>query len=264
MFEWDKFKAFWQEMFIIAFIALVIRTFIFEPFYIPSPSMEKTLMTGDLVVATKYDYGYSKHTFLFLTPQFIKGRLLASQPDYGDVVIFRSNHDNGALRYIKRLVGMPGDKLQMISGILYINDKQVGREFIDKEKRPIKDSRTGQEYEMTYRKYVETLPNGVKHNAYYIAELGKDWENNLDNTKEFTVPEDHYFMMGDNRNNSNDSREDIGFVPFENLIAKGKFVMLSFGEFFWMNVGPIEQIGRVIPWITSLRCNRIFKNIYGL
>lgn len=264
MFEWDKFKAFWQEMFIIAFIALVIRTFIFEPFYIPSPSMEKTLLTGDLVVATKYDYGYSKHTFLFITPEFIKGRFLASEPSYGDVVIFRSTHDNGNLRYIKRLVGMPGDKIQMISGILHINGKAIAREFVEKEKGVLRDPRSQEEYEVTYRKYIETLPNGVKHHAYYLAELSESWENNLDNTKEFQVPEGHYFMMGDNRNNSNDSRESIGFVPYENLIAKGKFIMISFGKFFWQDVGLVEQVTRIIPWISSVRASRIFKGIYGI
>lgn len=255
----DTHNSFWQEvksLFYIAIIALLIRTFIMEPFFIPSGSMKQTLLEGDYVFATKYSYGYSKNSFLFIIPHFIKGRFLASKPSRGDIVILRSNHDNLERRYIKRLIGLPGDKIQMISGILYINDEPVGREYQDKV---IGEDGTA------YKKYQETLPDGVKHRAYYLADEGNSWAKFLDSTKAFHVPEGEYFFMGDNRNESNDSRMDLGFIPFENLIAKAQFIMFSTEKLLWDSKHSLgEQIAQFYHWIASTRINRLFRSVYGL
>lgn len=255
----DLHNSFWQEMkslSYIAIIALLIRTFIMEPFYIPTPSMEKTLPVGDYVFATKYSYGYSKHSFLFFAPHFIKDRFLASEPSRGDIIIFRSNHDNFQRRYIKRLVGLPGDKIQMISGVLYINDKPVGKEFIESYKNKSQTS---------YKKYKETLPNGFSHNTYYLGDSEPALRKWLDTTQAFQVPENQYFFMGDNRNNSADSRVDMGFVPFENLIAKAQFILFSTEKELWSNDFTFtEQIAQFYYWIASTRVNRMFRSVYGL
>lgn len=255
----DLHNSFWQEMkslFYIGIIALLIRTFIMEPFFIPSPSMEKTLLDGDYVFATKYSYGYSKHSFLFYAPNFIENRFLASEPRRGDIIIFRSNHDNLQRRYIKRLIGLPGDKIQMISGILYINDKPVGKEF----EESLKDKKG-----TTYKKYKETLPNGISHNTYYLGDNEPSVRKLLDTTKAFNVPEGHYFFMGDNRNNSDDSRFSIGFVPFENLIAKAQFILFATEQRLWnSNFTITEQIAQFYHWIASIRFNRMFRSVYEL
>jgi signal peptidase I len=133
MFKEETHSSFWSEaksLVYIAIIALVVRTFIIEPFFIPTGSMKHTLLEHDYVFATKYNYGYSKHSFLFIAPHFIKGRILGTLPERGDIIIFKSNHDNFDKRYIKRLIGLPGDKIQMISGVLYINDNPIEREFL--------------------------------------------------------------------------------------------------------------------------------------
>jgi signal peptidase I len=245
-----------KSLLLIAIIALFIRTFIIEPFFIPTGSMKQTLLEGEYVFATKYSYGYSKHSFLFLTPQFIKGRFLDTPPERGDIIIFKSNHDNGQKRYIKRLIGVPGDKVQMISGVLYVNDKTVSREYLGNV--------TG-ENGSTYKKYAEILPNGVKYNAYYLPEEKKRGYNTLDNTKAFNVPEGNYFFMGDNRNESGDSRLDIGFVPFENLIAKAQFMLFSTEKLLWLDHGGfVKQVEQVYHWVASIRWSRLFHSVYGL
>lgn len=254
----DLQNSFWQELrslVYIGIIALLIRTFIMEPFYIPTPSMDRTLKVGDYVFATKYSYGYSKHSFLFFTPHFIKDRFLASKPDRGDIIIFRSNHDNMARRYIKRLVGIPGDKIQMISGVLYINGNPVGREFIESYK----------DLGVSYKQYRETLPNGAKHFAYYLGNEESDIHKSLDNTKSFIVPENHYFFMGDNRNNSNDSRLGLGFIPFENLMAKAQFILFSTEKELWNSEYSImRQLQQFYHWIASTRLSRLFNSVYEL
>jgi signal peptidase I len=245
-----------KSLVLIAIIALFIRTFIIEPFFIPTGSMKQTLLDYEYVFATKYNYGYSKHSFLFLTPQFIKGRFLDTEPEPGDIIIFKSNHDNGEKRYIKRLIGGPGDKIQMVSGVLYINDKPLPREYLGNV--------TGENGSI-YKKYAEILPNGVKYNAYYLPEERKREYNILDNTKAFNVPEGNYFFMGDNRNESNDSRLEIGFVPFENLIAKAQFLLFSTEKLLWLpNDGVVKQIEQVYHWLASIRWHRLFHSIYGL
>ena len=231
-----------KSLLFVAFIAIIIRTLIIEPFFIPSGSMKDTLREGDYVFATKYNYGYSKFSFLFITPEFITGRMLESKPERGDIIIFKPPHKMDT-RFIKRLIGLPGDKIQMVSGILYINDKPIEREFIGK---------TANENGDEFKKYLEILPNGTKYHAQYA--LSDKSRGLADNTKAFTVPEGNYFFMGDNRNESDDSRSNLGFVPFENFIAKAQFIFFSTKEWLWIdNSGIIEQLAQVPKWFGSMR-----------
>ena len=242
-----------KSLLIVAFIAIMIRTLIMEPFFIPSGSMRDTLREGDYVFATKYSYGYSKFSFLFITPEFIHGRMLESKPERGDIVIFRPPHKMEQ-RYIKRLIGLPGDKVQMISGILYINDKQIEREYVGKI-----TNENGDEY----KRYLEVLPNGVKYYAQYA--VSRVHNGLADNTPAFNVPEGEYFFMGDNRNESDDSRINLGFVPFENFIAKAQFIFFSAKEWLWLGKGGVgDQMAQVPKWMGSMRWSRFFRNVYSL
>lgn len=206
--------------FAVAFlIAMVIRTFFYQPFNIPSGSMIPTLLIGDYLFVSKFTYGYSRHSFPFGLPIF-SGRVLENTPRQGDVaVFFNPKHDN--LDYIKRLVGLPGDRIQVKEGLLYINDKPVTLERIEDHHTVDKDGHL-----LVIPQYIETLPNGVKHRILKSAPFG---QGRLDNTEIFTVPEGHYFMMGDNRDNSSDSRvmSTVGYIPFENLIGRAEILFFS-------------------------------------
>src|SRR5499433_1539118 len=192
-------------------IALVIRTFLFQPFNIPSGSMKATLLIGDYLFVSKYSYGYS-HYSLPLSPRLFSGRIFGAEPQRGDVAVFRLPKDE-SIDYVKRVIGLPGDRIQMIDGLLRINGVPVKRQriadFID-------DENGGAE---RVRRWRETLPNGVSYEALDLEDNGF-----LDNTEEYLVPPGHYFMMGDNRDNSADSRvpSAVGYVPFENLIGKAQ------------------------------------------
>ena len=222
--------------------ALIIRSLWFEPYNIPSSSMVPTLLIGDYLIVTKYDYGYSKHSFPFSLPIVPKGRLMGKEPKRGDIVIFKVPTDNKT-DYIKRVIGLPGDRIQMRGGRLYINDEMVPREKLGEE-----DWTVERDGLVHYTKYMETLPNGVKHWIYERSDTMKQ-----DDTDVKTVPEGHYFMMGDNRDNSMDSRF-FGFVPAQNLEGKARFIFYSNngnGDFweFW-------------KWKDSLRLSRFFKGLY--
>jgi signal peptidase I len=210
-----------------AIIALTIRSFLFEPFNIPSGSMLPTLLVGDYLFVEKYSYGYSKYSFpLDLGP--FNGRIWFTAPQRGDVAVFRQpKHPD--IDYIKRIVGLPGDKMQMRGGRLYINNTPVYREYKGRER----DNENG--VFNNYMKYVETLPGprseetgedqpGVKH---WIYEMSDD--ERYDNTTVYTVPPHHYFAMGDNRDGSLDSRaqNDVGYVPEENLVGRAWFIFFS-------------------------------------
>ncbi|TNE28383.1 MAG: signal peptidase I [Alphaproteobacteria bacterium] len=200
-----------------AIIALCFRIFIFQPFNIPSGSMYPNLLVGDYLFVSKYSYGYSRYSFPdWLFVQF-KGRIMEKEPQRGDIVVFRQPHQLH-VDYIKRIIGMPGDKIQMREGLLYLNDEIVPREFVATEERDENGLID------VYSKYEETLPNGVKH---YIYEKS-DWEF-YDDTREYTVDDDHYFVMGDNRDGSLDSRatDKVGLVPKENLIGQAKLLFFS-------------------------------------
>lgn len=213
-------------------LALVIRTFLFQPFSIPSGSMMPTLLVGDYLFVTKWSYGFSRYSFP-LSPDLFEGRVLASDPELGDVVVFRKPNEP-EVDYIKRLVGMPGDRVQMQDGVLFINGEAVPKEqvddFVGSDGAPISQFR-------------ETLPNGVSYLTLDITPNSAG-----DNTREFVVPAGHYFMMGDNRDNSADSRFDVGYVPFENFVGKAQVIFFSIDD-----ASPLE----VWEWPTSLRPGRL-------
>ena len=194
-------------------IAVVIRTFLFEPFHIPSSSMVPTLLVGDYLFVEKYAYGYGRYS-LPLGLAWFNGRVLAGSPHRGDVVVFRKPSDT-SVDYVKRLIGLPGDRIQMRQGRLYINGDLVKRS-------PIDDYVDEQGH--SYQQYIETLPGAVSHRI--IQELGDSGP--LSNTGEFLVEPGHYFMMGDNRDDSLDSRTaEVGQVPTENLIGPAEMLFLS-------------------------------------
>ena len=182
-------------------LALVIRSFLFQPFSIPSGSMRPTLLEGDYLFVSKYAYGYSHHSFPF-SPNLFSGRIWSAEPKRGDVVVFKFP-PNPKIDYIKRVIGLPGDKIQMKDGTLFINDVAVKR-----EKTGQIDNIDVTETEGPVDVYHETLPNGVEYDT-----LDLNPNSLADNTREFNVPEGHYFMMGDNRDNSSDSRLSVGYVP---------------------------------------------------
>ena len=248
-------KAEVKSLSFILFIALIIRIFVVEPFFIPSSSMKDTLFEGDYVFASKYDYGFSKYSMLFVNPDFIKGRIFAKAPERGDVIIFRPPH-NMEQRYIKRLIGLPGDKVQLKNSVLYINGVAVPRDEVG----------TFEDKEGSYVKYVETLPNGIK---YHILQLQNKPHDEIfqmaNNTIEFVVPEGEYFFLGDNRDQSGDSRFQLGFVPFANFIAKARFFYFSTSERLWLeSSATVDQIKQVYYWLASLRLHRFFNNVYSL
>jgi len=223
-------------------IAIVIRTFLFQPFNIPSGSMENTLLIGDYLFVEKFSYGYSRYTFPFGAWPFgskMQGRYftLGNQPQRGDVVVFKFPQDNST-DFIKRVIGLPGDRVQMIHNVLYLNGKPVPREKI----ADYVGNLDGEEGHWT--QYRETLPGGKS----YVT-LDKTAEGPLDNTEEFVVPPDHYFMMGDNRDNSDDSREAVGYVPAENLEGKALFRFFS--------TDGSARIWEVWKWPFSIRYSRI-------
>jgi signal peptidase I len=221
-------------------IALVIRTFLFQPFNIPSGSMIPTLLVGDYLFVSKYSYGYTHYSFPFSPPLF-HGRIFASAPERGDVVVFRLPKDD-TTDYIKRVIGLPGDRIQMRDGLLYINGQPVKREriadYVDTDEG---DGTT------RVRRYRETLPNGVSYTTLKLVDNGF-----YDNTQEYVVPADHYFMMGDNRDNSSDSRvlNQVGYVPFENIIGRAQLIFFSIGE----GVQP----WKIWEWPFAVRWGRLF------
>lgn len=224
-------------------IALVFRTFAFEPFSIPTASMQPTLMIGDYILASKYTYGYSRYSLPYSEVPW-NGRIFGNAPERGDVAVFRPVPQSE--NYVKRLIGLPGDTIQMVDGILNINGEPVEREKIG---TGVDRDSTGTELPVTI--YNETLPNGVTHIIQEISDNAR-----FDNTGVYTVPPGHYFMMGDNRDRSLDSRSlsSVGFVPFENFVGKAEWRFFSIQD----NIPP-WQIWR---WPGNVRLDRMFTSVY--
>lgn len=224
-------------------LALIVRTFLFQPFNIPSGSMKDTLLIGDYLFVSKYSYGYSRYSFpLGLGP--FSGRIFGGEPERGDVVVFKLPRDNST-DYIKRVIGLPGDRIQMRDGVVHINDEPVKRERIDDY-----IEETGFGGVQRVARYRETLSNGVSYDTLDITARGQ-W----DNTRVYEVPEGKYFMMGDNRDNSTDSRVQtaVGYVPYENLIGRAEVLFFSIkgGQPAWM----------IWKWPWDVRWDRIFRTL---
>ncbi len=211
----------WLETVIIVIealaIAMFVRIFFYQPFNIPSGSMKETLLIGDYLFVSKLSYGYSKYSFPF-SPDLFSGRILAGEPKRGDVAVFKLPRDN-TTDYIKRVIGLPGDEVQMRAGVLYINGQAIPKvaagEFLTEE-----DGGPPRRIPV----FEETLPNGVKYKV-----LDSEPDGPYDNTAPYKVPEGHYFMMGDNRDNSTDSRVRgaVGYVPLENFIGRAEIIFFS-------------------------------------
>jgi signal peptidase I len=229
-------------------IALVIRTFLFQPFNIPSGSMENTLLVGDYLFVEKFAYGYSRYSFPFGFPPF-QGRVLAAQPQRGDVIVFKmpnANSPDYMKDFIKRVIGLPGDRVQMINGQVWLNDKAIPKvrvaDYIETDEFGVENN---------VKRYRETLPGGK---SYFVLDRRENGEG--DNTQVYVVPPGHYFMMGDNRDNSADSRLEVGgfgFVPAQDLEGKAELIFFS--------TNGDAQVWEFWKWPWTVRYNRLFTVI---
>ena len=232
-----------KTIFYALVIAVLIRSLLLQPFYIPSSSMEPSLLVGDRLFVTKLSYGYSKHSFPFsLGP--IKNRIFFSEPERGDVIVFKTPADNRT-DYVKRLIGLPGDRLQFIDGNLYLNDTEILKTKINYDSKIY----CGKSLVKNIV-FKEKLLNGKEYlTTYYI-------NGTYQNSDEYLVPKNHYFFLGDNRDCSKDSRflSSVGFVHKDNLVGKAQFIFFSTNT----REGSIFEIWK---WKNILRINRFFKKI---
>jgi len=232
-----------KTLLIALFIAIIIRSLLFQPFYIPSSSMEPTLLVGDRIFVSKYTYGYSKHSFPF-SPPILNKRIFSSQPKYGDLIVFKTPSDNRT-DFIKRLVGLPGDKIQIKNGDLLINQEKVEKEEMLNDF----EIKCGGE-NIDVKLFNEILPNNIKHTVVY-NKIGS-----MVNSDLYIVPEDHYFLLGDNRDCSRDSRflSSVGYVHKDNLVGKARLIFFSNDT----NNGSVLKIWN---WNNSFRFKRLFKKL---
>ncbi len=232
-----------KTLFYALIIAVLIRSLLLQPFYIPSSSMEPNLLVGDRLFVTKYSYGYSKHSFPF-SPPIMKNRIFFKEPKRGDIIVFKTPADNRT-DYIKRLIGLPGDKIQFIDSNLYLNNNEIFKsKFINKinvycGKNNIKVSF-----------FKEQLPSGKHYNTVYLKNYS------FQNSDLFIVPKDHYFFLGDNRDCSKDSRflSSVGYVHKDNIVGKAQFIFFSSDK-------KVASIFSFWKWDKSIRLDRFFKKI---
>jgi len=232
-----------KTLFYALIIAVIIRSLFVQPFYIPSSSMEPTLLVGDRLFVTKYSYGYSKHSFPF-SPPILSQRVFFKNPNRGDVVVFKTPMDNRT-DYIKRLIGIPGDRVQFIDTNLYLNNSEIFKSKIKNKTKIYCGNRT-----IDVHRFEEKLSNGKKFHTVY----SKDFK--YQNSDVFIVPKDHYFFLGDNRDCSKDSRflSSVGYVHKDNLVGKAQFIFFSHNK----NIGSIFAFWK---WHKSIRFNRTFDRI---
>jgi signal peptidase I len=225
-------------------IAVLVRTLLFQPFNIPSGSLVPTLLTGDDLFVAKYAYGYSRYALPFGLPIF-SGRIFGFEPKRGDVVVFKLPKSN-SLDYIKRVIGLPGDRIQMIHGVLHINGQPVQRERVENYNTTDFYGRS-----VAVPQYIETLPNGVKYRTIETDGDRGVW----DDTRVYTVPAGDFFMMGDNRDDSDDSRDqfNVGYVPFENLVGKAGIIYFSVEE--------NATLWRPWDWLGMVRWGRLLQHV---
>ena len=230
-----------KSIFLAIFIAILIRSFIFEPFNIPSGSMKPNLLVGDFIFVSKWSYGYSKHSLPFSIP-LIPKKIFSKFPSRGDIVVFKTPYDNRT-DYIKRVIGLPGDKIKIVNGNIIINGRTILRkkieDFIDTDK-------TGKKFRL--RQYTE-LFYYLEFNTIDLTDKGL-----VDNTIEYVVPNDHFFVMGDNRDNSQDSRflNKVGYIPMDNLIGKAQYIFFSLEN---------SRFFELWKWPKSIRYKRLLEKI---
>jgi signal peptidase I len=231
-----------KTILVALFLALIIRSLLLQPFYIPSSSMEQTLLVGDRLFVTKYSYGYSRHSLPF-SPEIFSGRFFFKEPKRGDVIVFKTPSDNRT-DYIKRLIGLPGDTIQLINGDLYLNNIKINKTF-SKKTTVFCGNQT-----FIASEYLEKISNNKSYRIYYAN------ENSMMNTDLYKVPKDHYFFMGDNRDCSKDSRflSSVGYVHKDNLVGKAQFLFFSNDE----NIGNFFTFWK---WHKSIRFSRILNKI---
>ena len=230
-----------KTLLIALFIAVLIRSLFFQPFYIPSSSMEPTLLVGDRIFVSKYTYGYSKHSFPF-SPPIIKNRIFYTKPDYGDLVVFKTPSDNRT-DFIKRLIGLPGDKIQFKDGNLLVNNEIVLKTKIQNRN----DIRCASN-EIEVSEFLEELNSKTNYSVVYKT------SGSMINTDVYKVPKEHFFFLGDNRDCSSDSRflSNVGYVHQNNLVGKARLI-------FFSNDTKIGSVLKFWNWGKSLRANRFFK-----
>ncbi len=244
--EEESWGEFFKTIFYAFLIAISFRTFVLQPFSIPTESMLKNLMVGDFLLVSKGSYGFTKHSFPFSVPLF-SGRIFGSEVERGDVVVFRLPRDPD-IYYIKRMIGLPGDKIQTIKGELHLNGVKIPRKRLEDY---VRTNEYG--FEERFERFEETMPNGK---TYITLDKGYT-PNKADDSDVFLVPPGHYFAMGDNRDNSLDSRwpksVGVGYVPDENVIGKAMWITLSFDN--------KSEIWEFWKWFPAERRERFFSNI---
>ena len=243
-------------------IAVVVRTFLYEPFNIPSGSMKPTLLVGDYLFVSKFAYGYSRHSLPF-SPPIGSGRLFGDLPERGDVAVFKLPSNNRT-DYIKRIVGLPGDRVQVREGVLFVNDQEVTRtpiaDFIDDGPASRMSCRSfladGNSETHAVKRFEETMPAldaAAESVTYTVLDECPKGNGDYDNTAVFTVPEDHVFAMGDNRDNSLDSRAKVGYVPIENLVGRAEIIFFS--------TNGSARFWEIWKWPITIRYGRLLNLI---